>query len=164
MACTACGLWYQSKVDKDSPAQFLCAACLPKVKSSEEQRLAAAAAAAAAVLVSPRRFPKKQDVVTHYDKAKKRQVKRYAVLQDQRLCLYKDEAAARRAKDPLEILDLTLLKKVTKLGYHMDKPYCLALTIEYDTTLLWVEMIEYGNWADALVDSGFNVVIGVLNE
>lgn len=112
--------------------------------------------------LSPRRYPKKQDAILFYEKAKRRIVKRYAILQDQRFCLYKDEAAARKAKDPLEIFDLTLLKKVSKMGVHMDKPYCLALTVDYETALIWVDMIEYGNWSDALCDSGENVQIGAL--
>ena len=181
--CSDCGSWYRSPVDRDSPALFVCALCLPALAEADaaalaSQKVAAAMqvvavastgtvppppAASSASILAPRRFPKKQETVLHYDKAKKRVAKRYAVLAEQRFCLYKDEAAARKAKDPLEILDMTLLRKVTKMGVHLDKPYCLALTVEYETTLVWVEMIEYGNWSDALIDSGVNVAIGAID-
>ena len=120
-------------------------------------------------VLSPRtdfsRFPRKQDAVMFLEKSKKRAVRRYAVLQDQVLWFFKDEAAAKKAKDPLEVLDLTRLKKLSRLGVHQEKPFCLAFTVEYDTYVIWTEQLEYSNWAEAIVDSGPpGVVIGTMDE
>ncbi len=121
------------------------------------------------LVLSPRpefsRFPRKQDYITFLEKSKKRAVKRYAVLQDQVLWFFKDEVSAKKGKDPMEVLDLTRLKKLTRLGVHQEKPFCLALTVEYDTYVVWTEQLEYSNWADAIVDSGpEGVIIGTMDE
>jgi hypothetical protein len=100
------------------------------------------------------------------------------VLQDQTLSFYESEGAS----SPTLVLALQDLRKassvafvtihgrlvdlhqktnkqhatqLTKMGTHMDTPHCLALTIEYDTYVLWiVDELEYDNWCDALVHSG----------
>jgi hypothetical protein len=112
------------------------------------------------------RYPRKQEPVFFLEKAKKRIVKRWAVLQDQSLQLFKDENSARRAKEPLEVLDLKQLKRVSQLGVHQEKPFCLAVTVGYDTYVVWTEQLEYANWANAIVDSNPEgaVAIGTMED
>ena len=46
-----------------------------------------------------------------FDKAKRKIGKRWAVLEEQKLHLYKDESSFKREKEPLEVLDLSKQKK-----------------------------------------------------
>lgn len=81
------------------------------------------------------------------------------MLEEQKLYLYKDESAAKKAKEPELVLDLKLLRKVSKMGKQQDRPYCIGLTVGYDSYLIWVDQLEYANWGDAFLDSNPNVAV-----
>jgi hypothetical protein len=55
---------------------------------------------------------------------------------------------------------------VSQLGVHQEKPFCLAVTVGYDTYVVWTEQLEYANWANAIVDSNPEgaVAIGTMED
>jgi hypothetical protein len=92
-------------------------------------------------------LPFKRDAVQLLDRITKQIVDCDAVLENRRVRF------SHKSGELIVELDLSNARKLTKMGTFQNRPFCLALTVLYDTHVIWCDELELDNWVDAIVHS-----------